>query len=265
MTNSESTAVAPSTVKSAERVMQVLEYLADVETASFVEIVRALDLPNSSGHQLLHTIAARGFIHFDDTSRRYALGIRAWEIGQAYRQSADLPSLAQPLMDDLVRSTSETVQLSALDGTDNVYLAISETPHAMKLVSSVGHRLPAHATGLGKVLLAGLTDDEIRSRYADAAPLERFTDRTITSLDELIERAHAIRDSGYGEDREEYVIGVRCIAMPVRDSAGNTVAALSVSMPTPRYSRKVAAIVHRELAATVAALETKVRAAQPGR
>ena len=75
-------------------------------------------------------------------------------------------SLAQPLMDELTAVTTETVQLARLEGLDNVYLAISESPHPMKLVSSVGERLPAHATGLGKVLLAGLDDDELDRRLS---------------------------------------------------------------------------------------------------
>ena len=141
-------------VKSADRVLTLLEYLAEVKHAPFAAIVRDLGLPNSSCHQLLQTVTARGFIEFDEATRTFRLGSRLWEVAQSYTMAEDLAAIAQPLMDDLRDHTTETVQLARLDGLENVYLAISESPHPMKLVSAVGSRLSAHATGLGKVLLA---------------------------------------------------------------------------------------------------------------
>ena len=121
----------------------------------------------------------RGFIELDPSTRLFRLGFRLWEVAQSYAMTDDLVSLAQPLMDQLTTTTTETVQLARLEGLDNVYLAISESPHPMKLVSSVGKRLPAHATGLGKALLAGLDDDELARRLSGVT-LARFTERTIT-------------------------------------------------------------------------------------
>ena len=147
-------------VKSADRVLALLEYLAREGQAPFGAIVRDLGLPLSSAHQLLQTILGRGFIELDESTRLFKLGFRLWEVAQSYAMTDDLVSLAQPLMDELTSITTETVQLARLEGIDNVYLAISESPHPMKLVSSVGKRLPAHATGLGKVLLAALDADD---------------------------------------------------------------------------------------------------------
>lgn len=246
-------------VKSADRVLTLLEYLAEVKHAPFAAIVRDLGLPNSSCHQLLQTVTARGFIEFDEATRTFRLGSRLWEVAQSYTMAEDLAAIAQPLMDDLRDHTTETVQLARLDGLENVYLAISESPHPMKLVSAVGSRLSAHATGLGKVLLASLEPAELERRL-DTAELTRYTERTITTRKALRTALAEIQERGFGEDNEEYVIGCRCIAMPVHDADHNTVAAMSVSVPTPRFSETVARRVRTALTATVRDVEVKLGA-----
>jgi DNA-binding IclR family transcriptional regulator len=244
-------------VKSADRVLTLLEYLADVKTASFGAIVNDLKLPNSSAHQLLQTVLHRGFIEFEESTRSFRLGFRLWEVAQSYAIEEDLVTLAQPLMDELTATTTETVQLAKLDGLENVYLAISESPHPMKLVSAVGMRLSSHATGLGKVLLGGLSDAELERRL-EGVQLEKYTDSTITDHQRLIAEVRRARARGYGEDNGEYVLGCRCVAMPVHDSRGDVVAALSVSVPSPRYNQKVARDVRNALRDTVSRLEKRL-------
>lgn len=243
-------------VKSADRVLLLLEYLGEKGTAGFAEVVRDLDLPSSSAHQLLHTAVVRGFVHFDEASRTYSLGVKVWELGQTFEsgRDLDLAALCQPFMDRLSDETSETVQLAQLDGLENIYLAISESPHPMKLVSRVGARLPAHATGVGKVLMAGLTEDEF-VRRSDGEVFEKFTKRTISDPDVLKAELRRIRSAGFGEDREEYVVGCRCVAMPIRNRSGDVIAALSVSIPTPRFDQHVAKRAKSRLAATVSEIE----------
>ena len=179
-------------VKSADRVLALLEYLAREGQAPFGAIVRDLGLPLSSAHQLLQTILGRGFIELDESTRLFKLGFRLWEVAQSYAMTDDLVSRAQPLMDELTSITTETVQLARLEGIDNVYLAISESPHPMKLVSSVGKRLPAHATGLGKVLLAALNADGLDRRLSGVT-LARFTERTITDQTALLAELKRVR------------------------------------------------------------------------
>jgi DNA-binding IclR family transcriptional regulator len=248
----------PATVKSADRVLRLFEYLADAGPAPFSAIAQDLRLPNSSCHQLLQTVTASGFIEFDAATRMFRIGSRLWEVAQSYAMEEDLAAIAQPLMDELRDDTLETVQLARLEGLENVYVAISESPHPMKLVSAVGSRLSAHATGLGKVLLAGLDPEELERRL-DGWNLRGFTDRTITTRKGLRAALAQIRELGYGEDCEEYVIGCRCIAMPVHDAAGKTIAALSVSVPTPRFNDSVARRLQKALGKTVAELEARLQ------
>lgn len=248
---------AASGVKSADRLMTLLEYLADVGPTTFQTITRDLGLPNSSAHQLLLNVTQRGFAEYDKVTRTYRLGVRVWQLGQAYNQAADLPALSQPLMDALVQTVGETVQLGRLDGTDEVHIAVSETWHPVKLYSVVGLRLPAHVTGIGKALLSGLTDDQIRSMYR-GMELKRLTDKTITDVEVLIAVVGKIRRRGQAEDNEEYAVGCRCVARPIRDADGAVIAAMSVSVPTPRYSPALGSLIARSLASTVREVEANL-------
>ncbi len=226
-------------VKSADRVLTVLDLLAARGPSTFSEIVAALMLPNSSAHNLLQTMVRRDYLEFDPDARTYGLGLRLWQVAQAYGGNRDLVTVARPLMRQVVDVTGETVQLARLDGVENVYLAIAESPHPMKLVSAVGARLYAHATGLGKALLAALPDDEVRALLT-GIPLPAFTPYTITDVDTILTALREIRARGYATDDEEYVIGCRCVAMTVRDDTGEVVAAMSVSIPTPRHTPAIA-------------------------
>lgn len=238
-------------VKSADRVMAVLDLIAERRSIGFTEIAERLELPKSSAHALLRTMEARGYLALDPERRTYRLGSRIWELAQACHEIEDLRTLMKPLMDRLVERTGETVQLATLDGTSAVYLELSESPHPMKLTSRAGARLPAHTSSIGKALLASLDPDEARRRL-EGATLVKLTEHTITEVPELLEELERVRRRGYSVDDEEFATGLRCIAMPIRDIEGEVVGAISVSMPTPRYSRSAAANARKALAETVA-------------
>jgi IclR family KDG regulon transcriptional repressor len=253
-TPSATAAAAPSRgerVKSADRVMAVLDLVAEHGSIGFGEIAERLELPKSSAHALLRTMEARGYLALDPERRTYRLGSRIWELAQACHEIEDLRTLIMPLMDRLVERTGETVQLATLDGTSAVYLGLSESPHPMKLTSRAGARLPAHTSAIGKALLASLDPDEARRRLEEAN-LAKLTDHTITEVPELMDELERVRSRGYSVDDEEFAIGLRCIAMPIRDIEGVVVGAISVSMPTPRYNRSAAANARKALAETVA-------------
>lgn len=248
---------AASLVKSADRVLRIFDVIGSRGPLTFSEVAATLGLPASSTHNLLKTLARREYLRLDPDDRRYHLGLRLWEVAQAYVATNSLPRLAQPFMDRVVAETGETVQLARLDGVENVYLAISESPQPMKLVSAVGKRLYAHATGLGKVLLADLSTDELRRRL-DSVALPAFTANTIVDPDALLAELAEVRHRDYAVDNEEYVIGCRCIAMPIRDASGRVVAAMSVSIPTPRYGPELADRTHRALRVAVDELSARL-------
>ena len=245
-------------VKSAERALRIIELLTNDGALDFPDICTLLNLPKSSAHSLLATMRDMGFVHLDETSRLYTLGPRLWEAGQAYIEQQDIARLAEPFMRRVRDELGETVQLAILDGMENVYVGKLETDHALQLVSRLGSRLPAYATGLGKALLAELADDEVLRRL-DGVELRQFTATTITDRSKLIAELARIRRRGYSTDTGEYTAGVYCVAAPIYGPTG-VVAAMSVSIPDVR----VTTLVRRHAAQMVTA-ETRALSAQLGR
>jgi DNA-binding IclR family transcriptional regulator len=249
----ELTANSPS-VKSAFRALELLELLTHKgRPLSFSECQAALAYPKASLHSLLRTMTSARWITLDETSRKYALGVRVWEAGIAYTKMLPLEALARPIMERVRDATDETVQLAVLDGFEALYVAKVDGHNLLRLDSSVGMRLKAHATGVGKVLLAGVPDATLKSWLSERT-LERYTPSTITSSAKLLKELAAIRSEGYANDREERTLGAACVAVGVRDHRGAVTAAMSVSAPAVRFGKKEQAKALAELQVAAAEL-----------
>ncbi len=235
---SEATKATGEGVKSAQRALSILEVLTSREQPlTFSELALTLDYPRSSLHGLLRTLVERSWLELDPATRKYRLGIRTWEAGNAYMRSVALAERARPFMEQVRDRVDETVQLAVLDGRYNVYVAKVDGRQRLVLDSEVGRRLEAHATALGKMLLASLSESELGRRFAGYQP-EQFTPGTVADLAALKAELAATRGRGYALDDEEYTLGVRCVAVPVRDHTGQPVAAMSVSFTSVRFSEE---------------------------
>lgn len=224
-------------VKSARRVLVILELLTAREKAlTFSEIAEATGFPLSSLHGLMRTLVDSEWASYDKGSRRYSLGIRTLEAGDVYRRATGLADRALPVMRQIRDEIHETVQLAVLSGRYCVYVAKVDGGRPVRLDSEVGRRLPAHATGIGKMLLSGLSEPQLR-RLLDAVELEKFNEHTISDLDELEVHLADVRRKGFSIDREEYTEGIYCAARPILDSTGAIVAAMSVSALKFRFDR----------------------------
>ncbi len=235
-------------VKSAERTLQVLESLAGSRTGmAFNELQRTLRIPKSSLHGLLQTLCDRGWVETDDTGARYSLGLRSLQLAGAYQQNDNSIRSSRARMQQLSNTTGETVQLARLDGGDVVYLAQMPSVHPISLVSAVGQRLPAHATALGKAILATLTDEEVLDRCAE--PLVRLTANTHATPDSLLADLRKIRTRGYAIDAEESSPGLLCFAVALWFDESRTPVAISISVPAFRLTDGMRASIVRLLSA----------------
>lgn len=221
-------------VKSAQRTLEILEVVAKYgDGIGFVELSSLLPYPKSSLHGLLQTIVGMRWLIFDPVQREYSVGVKPWEIGQAFLPSRELVVRARQFLRETNLELGETVQLGILDDLDIVYIDKVEGTRPLRLFSRVGSRLPAYVTGIGKALLAGLDDAVLESRFAGAT-LEGYTNKTITAGDDLIRVLREVRRQGYAVDDGEYTLGVYCVAVPIRDRGGSVVAAMSCSLPKSR-------------------------------
>ncbi|MGI5240515.1 IclR family transcriptional regulator [Dactylosporangium sp. CA-139066] len=239
-------------VKSAGRTLDLLELLADQPQAwTLVDLSRALDIPKSSLHGLLRTLTSRGWVRTDDTGTRFRLGMRALRVGAAFLDGDDTVGLLGAILDELARRFGEAVHLGRLDGDQVVYLAKRESTHRLRLYSAIGRRLPAHATALGKALLAEHPD-----QAADRMltwPLQRLTPHTVTDRRAFHAGLAAVRAAGYAVDREENTEGIQCIAMAV-PLATPAVDAVSVSVPVSRLRPDLETSIVAALRETVGGL-----------
>jgi DNA-binding IclR family transcriptional regulator len=239
-------------VKSADRTLDVLEALAAApEKPTLGELARNLGIPKSSLHGVLRTLQARGWVRVDETGTRFGLGLRALRVGAAVVETDDAVSLLSPVLDDLAGKFGETVHLGRLDGAEIVYLAKRESVHPLRLFSAIGRRLPAHATALGKALLAQRPDKELATTLP--TPLLRLTSHTLTDPTALMADLAAIRSAGYAVDREENSEGIICVAVAVPQRAGAVpVDAISVSVPMSRHSSELQERIAAALLSAVA-------------
>ena len=227
--------VAVRKVKSAVRTVELLEYLAARQDrpARIREISAALDMPRSSAHALLRTLMTQGWVRSDDSGTLYGIGIRALLVGTSYLDSDPYLPLITPFLDDLRRDFDETFHVGRLDGTDVVYLATRESRQYQRTTNRVGRRLPAHATALGKALLAERFGAEL-ARHVPAR-LQALTPRTIVDGAELTEALETARVRGYATDDEENTEGVRCFAVALRYTRPAQ-DAISASIPVARLT-----------------------------
>ncbi len=250
-------------VKSAQRVAILLQILAQNPGGLlFSNIEHTLLLPKSSLHALLGTMISTNLVRYDEDTNRYGLGPLVWELATAFSQKLQLVPTALPHLERLSENLKETVQMALLDGSDIVYVAKSDSPRPVQLVSTVGSRLPAHATGLGKALLASLSLRRFERLYT-TDDLPTFTAATIPSVTALLNELDATRRRGYAIDAEEYTLGLYCLAMPVISSEHKAVAALSVSLPQDRYHPDHVNEVVRQMTDETHRLSQKLGALDP--
>ena len=231
----------------ADRVLSTLEALeAAPGGLGVTELGRRLGVDKSTAHRLLTTLAGRGYARLNPHTQRYLLGLRLVGLGAVAARGVDVTEVARPALESLRDDTGEAASLAILSEGEVLFLAKATAPGALTVNHGVGTRLPAHASALGKVLLAERRDPEALDRLIARRGLGATTPRTITSADALRRHLETVATRGWGLDDEEYAAGMRCLAAPVRDAGGEVVAGIGISGPTTRVTpERVAALAAR--------------------
>jgi DNA-binding IclR family transcriptional regulator len=208
------------------RVLRVLDaFTAEHPDLSLSEISRRTGLPLTTAHRLVAELAAWGALERDDHGR-YRIGLRLWEVAALAPRGLGLREIAMPFLEDLYEATHENVQLAVLDGTDVVYLERISGRDAVSVRTRVGGRWPAHATGVGLVLLAYATSD-VQERYL-AGTLTAFTEKTIADPVRLRRALAEVRRRGFAVSDGQVTLDALSVAAPVRGTENIVVAALSL-------------------------------------
>jgi IclR family acetate operon transcriptional repressor len=227
------------------RGLDVLELFAtSAPEISQKEISDTLKLPMPTVHRLTALLTERGWLDRDPATRRLRLGLEMARLVPALMAGMRLPELARPHLLRLASDVQETVNVAILQGPDIVYLLSETGDRLLTSQVTVGMRLPAHCTALGKCLLAQLAEDVARVALGDE-PYERRTERTATTWVELAPDLEVIRRTGVAISEEEYEIGLVSISVPVRWIDGPGTGAINVSLPagraTPEFREELTA------------------------
>lgn len=204
---------------------------------NLAEIAEAVELPRTAVRRFLLTLIELGFVQAD--GKRYWLTPRVLRLGLSYLNSLPYWRQAQLSLEELCGRIKQSCALSVLDGEHIVYIQRQHTKRILTMSPSLGSRLPAHAVSMGRVLLAGLADDELE-RYLQTAAFKRLTSATVVDPDVLRERILEARKQGYAWIDGELDEAICGLAVPVRNQEGDTVAAINVSLPTGQFTEEEA-------------------------
>lgn len=200
---------------------------------TLAQVAEVTGLPRATTRRFLHTLVAEGFARTDGTV--FWLTPKTLELGYSYLSSLGLPTIAQPHLEALSHQLNESCSTSVLDGTDVVYVARAAANRIMSVNITIGTRFPAHATSMGRMLLTGLSEQELDA-YLDGVTLKHLTPRTITNKHELRAAIQKVAEQGYCIVDEELELGLRSVACPVTNAHGEVVAAVNVSAHAAAYS-----------------------------
>lgn len=221
-------------IRVVDRAVSVLRLLEDGKPRTMTELSKELGINSSTTFRLLSTLRYHNLVQLDEATGNYRLGLACLELSRAYHTGDEVRKAALPVMEKLRDETKETVHLGVLDALEIVYIEKLEGLHAIGLMSSrIGRRAPAYCTGLGKALLAFSNFNDIEADLGQLN-LKGFTEATITNGKKLLEHLIGVREKGYALDLGEHEKEVRCVAAPIFNRYGKTVAAISVSGPSGR-------------------------------
>jgi len=215
-------------VQSLDRAFDILELLSrEQHGLALTEIGNRLDLHKSTVYRLLQALKQRGYIE-KNAKGSYRLGMEFIELSSLYLNNLELKTEAQPILRELSSLSGNTAFLATLQESEVVYIDKMETFNSLRKYSIIGQRAPLYCTALGKSMLTGKTEEQIRRLYRDRE-LTVFTEKSISSVDDLIEEIENTRRRGWSLDDEEYEEGLRCIGAPIRDYRNEVIAAVSTS------------------------------------
>ncbi|MGH7314422.1 MAG: IclR family transcriptional regulator [Candidatus Rokuibacteriota bacterium] len=252
----------------ASPVLKALAILTHVARASgamtLTELSSAAALPKPTAHRLARLLEREGILAKDALTRRYVAGPALLELSFNALRNSPAQRNRRLLLERLSEKLGETVNLALLAGDEVLYLDRVESSWPLRMDFKPGSRVPIHATANGKLLLAH-AEAGTRARLLGILRLTPVTARTITERARLEGQLAEIRRQGYSEDDEEFLAGVCCLAVPVRDRRGRVIAGLAVSAPSARFNLEKARAHLGDLQSTAAELGSELDSEREGR
>lgn len=218
-------------VQSVSRALEILELLKKKPRGLGVtEIAHQLEVAKSTAHRLLMSLEEFGYVQKSIKDSIYCLGLKFIEMNGIVVENLNVVNIARPLLEQLGKDTGEIVHLVMLDGNEIVYIDKVDNDSSFRIYSQIGRRAPLYCTGVGKCILANLTEKEIDKLLSNTT-LTKLTQHTLTEVKDLKKEFQTIRKNSFSYDNEEHELGIRCIAAPIFDHTGKVQYAISITGP----------------------------------
>jgi DNA-binding IclR family transcriptional regulator len=222
---------APAGVQSVDRALTILAILARLGEAGVTDIAGEIRVHKSTAFRLVATLEAHGTVEQNEDRGKYSLGVGVLRLAGATTARLDVVQEARPICRKLAADSGETVNIAVLSDRSALYLDQVAGQSALQSHNWVGQHIPLHATSNGKVLLSGLSADEVDNRLPR---LPSYTADTVTTRARLRRELAEVRAQGYAVAADELEVGLTAIAAPIRNAHADVIASLSVSGPTFR-------------------------------
>jgi DNA-binding IclR family transcriptional regulator len=224
-------------IQSLDRGLFLLDAIAESsDDISLKELKERLDIDKSSVFRLLATLINKGYVEQDNLTKRYRLGLKILAISSRLYTRLKVNEQARPCLKELASKTGETSHLALCSNYESVLIDQEIGSELVSVNTQIGRREPLHATALGKVLLASFSKEEFEA-FVSSNGIAQYTPNTKISKAAFKKEIEKVRKTGFAIDDEEYKEGIRCIASPVRDSKGLTIAAIGISGPKERITK----------------------------
>lgn len=223
-------------IQSAERIFLILETLANNGPMGLMELSNCLNLHKSTVHRFLTSLICMGYARQDEDTQKYMLSYKIVGLSGKLLDKIDILPIAHQYMKQLAEISQETVHLVQRDGNDIIYIdKVESKASSIRMVSQIGMIHPMYCSGVGKAILATLPLEEVTRIWKESV-IEKKTENTIVTLEDLLKTLEKIQKAGYAMDDEENEMGVRCIAACVYDYRGKAKYAFSISAPVSRMT-----------------------------
>ena len=210
------------------RVLKILEAVAfNKQGYTLTEMADFIGAPKSSIFPVLHTLVDQKYLYYNRQSMRYFIGMKAYEVGQTYAKPSDVLKDISEIILNMVNVCGETSHFAVLDGGNIFYLITHDSPERVRIFTTVGARMPAYATSLGKALLLDLSLEQLQAMYPDQLP--PLTSQTVPTVHQLYGQLQDFQTGQVAFEQGESNANISCFAVPIRKNGGIN-AALSISV-----------------------------------
>ncbi|MCP2035385.1 DNA-binding IclR family transcriptional regulator [Planomicrobium sp. HSC-17F08] len=246
--------------QSVTKALQLLDYFIEHPELTLAELSELAKMPKPTAFRLISSLEAGGFLVKTRNSShdvKYRLGLKLLELGTCVADQMDYRKVALPYMQQLNRELNEAVHLAVLDGEEATYVEKVEGQNYIRLNSKVGGRLPLYAGSAPKLLLAFLDQERI-DEILEKRQLQKFTENTVTDKTKLLGELEKIRKQGFSYTEAEFYADIAGFSFPIRNHRGDVIAALVVSAPIHKFTKKNKVRIKEEMKKTASSISLEM-------